>query len=132
MSSPWLPVVDYFTRAVEQFAARVDIFRIQAEMQRRLMEQATLEATMTGTGGFSLTGTQILGSSISAPPQALPPLAEIHEATNGYYARTRNGSVVLGKTLSELLAALQGILAEEVLRQPTDGSAVVTGAWRAV
>lgn len=118
MSSPWLPVVDYFTRAVEQFAARVDIFRIQAEMQRMMMEQAMLE--MAITGGTVTTGTQILGSSISAPPQAMPPLAEIHEATNGYYARTRNGSVVLGKTLSELLAALQGILAEEVLRTPAD------------
>ena len=43
-------------------------------------------------------------------------LVRVYAAKNGFYAKTALGSVVVGASMSDLFASLQGILAEEVLR----------------
>lgn len=57
--------------------------------------------------------TMFIGGGDTVEPQEL---VRVYAAKNGFYAKTALGSVVVGASMSDLFASLQGILAEEVLR----------------
>lgn len=57
--------------------------------------------------------TRFIGGGDTVEPQEL---VRVYAAKNGFYAKTALGSVVVGASMSDLFASLQGILAEEVLR----------------